>query len=297
MTQPTIGFIGLGLMGSAMAGRLQDKGYSLNVMGNTNRTGIDKALARGATEYKSAKALATNSDIVMLCVGTSQQVESRMHGDDGIMAGLKQGAVVVDFGTSLPESTRKLSQEVAAIGCEYIDAPLGRTPEHAEQGLLNIMAAGDKATFDRIEPVLKDLGENVFHLGDSGAGHTIKLLNNFFAMTTANAMSEVFAMADVAGVSRESVYEVMSQGPAASIMMDLVKAYAIDGDASKLAFAVKNATKDIRYYSKMAEDAGVESFIAGGPLGGMEQAIEAGEGEKMVSQMVDFYADQFAKKS
>ncbi len=122
-----------------------------------------------------------------------------MRGPDGVIAGLKEGGVVIDFGTSLPASTRALGDVVAEVGGTYLDAPLGRTPSHGREGKLNIMCAGDKATYDRVKPVLDDLGENVFHLGPLGSGHTIKLINNFFAMTTANAMSEAFAMADVAG--------------------------------------------------------------------------------------------------
>jgi 2-hydroxy-3-oxopropionate reductase len=297
MSQAKIGFIGLGLMGAAMVGRLQDKGYPLTVMANRSREAVDKAVGRGAVEVKTAREVAENSDIVMLCMGTSEQVESRMRGEDGIIAGLQDGAVVIDFGTSLPESTRTLGAEVAAAGGQYLDGPLGRTPQHAVDGLLNIMASGDKAAFDKIEPVLKDLGENVFHLGALGSGHTIKLLNNFFAMTTANAMSEVFAIADLAGVERQSVYDVMSAGPGHSVMMDLVKGYAIDGDETKLAFAVKNAAKDIGYYTRMVADAGTESAIANGPLSAMKDAMEKGHGDKMVSEMVEYYSDRFSNKS
>jgi len=97
-----------------------------------------------------------------------------MRGADGILAGLRPGATVVDFGTSLPASTRALATETTAAGGAYLDAPLGRTPAHAYDGLLNIMTAGDKAAYDMVEPTLKDLGENVFYLGASGAGHTTK---------------------------------------------------------------------------------------------------------------------------
>lgn len=293
MSKPTIGFIGLGLMGGAMVGRLQDQGYSLTVLGNRDRTYIDKAIARGATEASDAKAVAEASDIVMLCMGTSDHVEARMRGDDGVIAGLRKGATVVDFGTSLPGSTRTLADEVAAAGGTYLDAPLGRTPQHAVDGLLNIMASGDKAAFDAVEPVLNDLGENVFHLGAIGSGHTIKLINNFFGMTVANAMSEAFAMADVAGVDREKLYNVMAAGPLHSGMMDFVKAYGVDGNSNMLAFAVKNAAKDVGYYAKMAEDAGVDSIMSKGTLAALNDARDSGQADDMVSQMVDYYVTKF----
>ncbi|NNE54079.1 MAG: NAD(P)-dependent oxidoreductase [Sulfitobacter sp.] len=293
MSKPKIGFIGLGLMGGSMVCRLQDLGYELSVLGNRDRTHLDAAIARGATEAPNAKAVAEASDIVMLCMGTSDHVEGRMRGKDGVIAGLREGAVVIDFGTSLPASSRALAKEVAAVGASFLDAPLGRTPAHAKDGLLNIMASGDRAAFDKVEPVLKDLGENVFHLGATGSGHTIKLINNFFGMTVANAMAEAFAMADVAGVDRAQLYDVMSAGPLHSGMMDFVKAYGVDGDPSMLAFAIKNAAKDVGYYARMAEEAGVDSLMSKGTLKALTEARDSGQADEMVSQMVDFYAKRF----
>ena len=293
MTKPTIGFIGLGLMGSAMVERLQAQGYGLTVIANRARENVEAAVARGAVEVSTARAVAEASDIVMLCMGTSDQVESRMRGVDGVIAGLRAGATVIDFGTSLPGSTRALGAEVEAAGGSYLDAPLGRTPMHAKDGLLNIMGAGDKAAYDRVKPVLDDLGENVFHLGPLGSGHTIKLINNFFAMTTANAMSEAFAMADKMGVPRKNVYDVMAAGPLRSGMMDFVKAYAIDGNPEMLAFTVKNARKDVGYYGQMAEEAGVESIMSQCAKTALQQSIDAGRGETLVPEQVDFFTAKF----
>ena len=293
MTKPAIGFIGLGLMGSAMVERLQATGYHVTITPNRSRPNIDAAVARGATEVATARDVAAASEIIMLCMDTSDSVEARMRGADGVIAGLKPDAVVIDFGTSLPASTRVLGGEVAAAGGSYMDAPLGRTPLHAKDGLLNIMGSGDKATYDRVKPVLDDLGENVFHLGDLGAGHTIKLINNFFAMTTANAMSVAFAMADVMGVEREKVYSVMAAGPLRSGMMDFVKAYGVDGDPMQLAFAVKNGAKDVGYYVQMAKEAGVDSIMSQCALKGLKAAMADGRSEDMVPQMVDFYSSLY----
>lgn len=295
MNKPNIGFIGLGLMGAAMVGRLQDKGYNLTITANRSRPNIDAAVARGAIEVATARDVAEASDIVMLCMDTSDSVENRMRGPDGIIAGLRTDATVIDFGTSLPASTRTLGDEVDAAGGTFLDAPLGRTPTHAKDGLLNIMTAGDKAAFEKVEPVLKDLGENVFHLGALGSGHTIKLINNFFGMTVANAMSEAFAMADVADIDRGQLYDVMAAGPLRSGMMDFVKAYGVDDDPTQLAFAIKNAAKDVGYYDQMVTDAGHDSIMAKGPLNALRGARDAGQADDMVSQMVDYYAKQFGK--
>ncbi|MEO0606565.1 MAG: NAD(P)-dependent oxidoreductase, partial [Myxococcota bacterium] len=178
---------------------------------------------------------------------TSEAVESLIYGDDGILAGVKEGSVVIDFGTSIPASTRKIGADLADKGAGMIDAPLGRSPLHARDGLLNIMAAGDKATFDKVKPVLAEQGENVFYLGALGAGHTTKLINNFMGMTTVTAMSQAFAAAKLAGVDRAQLYDIMSAGPSNSPFMKFCKHYAVDG-VSDLDFSMNNANKDLRYF-------------------------------------------------
>ncbi|WP_425041564.1 NAD(P)-dependent oxidoreductase [Primorskyibacter sp. S187A] len=290
MTHPTIGFIGLGLMGAAMVGRLQDKGYAVVVTANRSRPNIDAAVARGATEVGTAREVAAASDITMLCMDTSDSVESRMRGADGVIAGLSAGKVVIDFGTSLPHSTRALGEEVAATGAQMLDAPIGRTPSHAKDGLLNLMCSGDKATFDAVKPVLDDLGENVFHLGDLGSGHTIKLINNFFSQAMSNALAEAYVMGDVAGIERQKLYDVISAGPNHSLIMDFVSAYSLEGDPNKLAFSIRNAHKDVGYYRQMAEAAGVKSVNSEGAYAGLSGALEAGMGDAMVPEIVDYYS-------
>lgn len=295
-TRPKIGFVGLGLMGSAMAQRLQSLGYELTVIAHRNRKPIEDAVSRGATEASTLSELASNNEIVMLCVDTSAAVEAVMRGDDGVLAGLQPGSLVIDFGTSIPGSTRALGEECKARGASMMDAPLGRTPAQAVDGLLNIMSAGEKADFDRAKPVLDDLGENVFHVGPIGAGHTLKLINNFYAMTTACAMSEAFAMADLAGLKRETLYDVMSSGPLKSGMMDWIKANAVDKDPMALAFTIVNGLKDLGYYSSMADDFKVPSFIAPATKNALGIAKSTGWGDKMVPEMVDFIADVFSDK-
>lgn len=287
MSKPTIGFIGLGLMGAAMVERLQSCGYSLTVLGNKSRTRIEQAIARGATEATDAKSLAESVDVIMLCVTTSEQVEARMRGETGVIAGLSAGKTVIDFGTSLPTSTITLGDEVTATGATFLDAPLGRTPASALEGKLNIMGAGDKDSFEAVRPVLNDLGENVFHLGPLGAGHKMKLINNYMGMTTAVAMAEAFAMADTAGVPRDTVYSILSSGPSHSMMMDFIKNYALDGDAN-MGFSIGNAGKDLGYYNTMAKDLGARTWIAGATLEALSGAKEDGYGDNMVPEVVDY---------
>jgi 3-hydroxyisobutyrate dehydrogenase len=224
----------------------------------------------------------------MLCVTTSDVVESLIYGDDGILAGIKAGAVVIDFGTSVPASTRKIGADLAAKGAGMIDAPLGRPPAHAKDGLLHIMAAGNQDTFDTVKPVLDVLGENIFYLGALGAGHTTKLINNFMGMTTVSAMSQAFAVADQAGIDRQQLFDIMSTGPSNSPFMGFCKKYAVD-DVSDLGFSNATANKDVGYFLKMVEDMGTRSEIAEGTSHNLQAAVDAGLSQGNVPEIFDYF--------
>lgn len=288
MSKPTIGFIGLGLMGGNMVENLQKRGFPVVVM-DLNKEAVAAVLARGnAVEAASPKELAEKSDIVELCVTTSEVVEKLVYGDNGLLAGFKEGSVLIDFGTSIPASTQKIGADLAAKGVDMIDAPLGRTPAHAKDGLLNIMAAGDKATFDKYEPMLKEQGENVFYLGKLGSGHVTKLINNFMGMTSVVAMSQAFAAAKLAGVDGQQLYDIMSAGPSNSPFMKFCKHYAVD-NVSDLGFSLNNANKDLRYFAQMVSDLGSKSLVAEATSTSLQAAVDEGLGNGNVPEIYDYF--------
>ena len=288
MSKPTIGFIGLGLMGGNMVENLQKRGFKVVVM-DLNQDAVDRVLARGnARQASSAKDLAESSDIVEFCLTTSAVVENIVYGKNGVLEGIKEGSVLIDFGTSIPASTKKIGADLAKKGVGMIDAPLGRTPAHAKDGLLNIMAAGDKATFDKYESMLKEQGENVFYLGGLGAGHTTKLINNFMGMTTVTAMSQAFAAAELAGVDRKQLYDIMSAGPSNSPFMKFCKNYAVDG-VSDLGFSINNANKDLGYFAQMVSDLGSQSLVAEATSKSLQAAVDAGMGDGNVPEIFDYF--------
>ena len=290
MSKPIIGFIGLGLMGGNMVENLQKRGFEVIVM-DLNQEAVDRVLARGnASQASSPKELAEKADIVQFCLTTSAVVEKIVYGDDGVLAGIKEGSVLIDFGTSIPASTKKIGADLAKKGVGMIDAPLGRTPAHAKDGLLNIMAAGDKATFDKYESMLKEQGENVFYLGALGAGHTTKLINNFMGMTTVTAMSQAFAAAELAGVDRQQLYDIMSAGPSNSPFMKFCKNYAVDG-VSDLGFSLNNANKDLGYFAQMVSDLGSRSLVAEATSKSLQAAVDAGMGDGNVPEIFDYFVD------
>ena len=287
MTKPVIGFIGLGLMGGNMVENLQNRGYEPVVL-DLNKEVVAQVVARGGSAAENAAGLAAASDIVMLCLTTSEVVESLVYGDAGILEGIREGTVVIDYGTSIPASTRKIGADLAAKGVGMIDAALGRTPAHAKDGLLNIMAAGDPDTFDKVKPLLEEQGENVFHLGPLGAGHTTKLINNFMGMTTVCAMSQAFAVADRAGVDRQQLFDIMSTGPSNSPFMQFCKNYAVDG-VSDLGFSIANANKDLGYFLEMVADLGTRAQIAEGTSANLQAAVDAGMGSGNVPEIFDYF--------
>ena len=290
MSKPVIGFIGLGLMGGNMVENLQKRGFEVVVM-DLNKDAVQRVLDRGnASEASSPKELAEKADIVELCVTTSAVVEKLVYGDNGLLAGFSEGDVLIDFGTSIPASTQKIGADLAAKGVGMIDAPLGRTPAHAKDGLLNIMAAGDKTTFDKYESMLKEQGENVFYLGKLGAGHTTKLINNFMGMTSVVAMSQAFAAAKLAGVDRQQLYDIMSSGPSNSPFMKFCKNYAVDGN-SDLGFSLNNANKDLGYFAQMVSDLGSRSLVAEATSASLQAAVDEGMGNGNVPEIFDYFVE------
>lgn len=287
MASPVIGFIGLGLMGGNMVENLQKKNFEPIVM-DLSKEAVAAVVARGASEAASAAELAAQCDIIMLCLTTSTVVEKVVYGEDGLLAGIKEGAVVIDFGTSIPASTRKIGADLAAKGAGMVDAALGRTPTHAIDGLLNIMAAGDQETFDKVKPILDMQGENIFYMGALGAGHTTKLINNFMGMTTVCAMSQAFAVAASAGVDGQLLFDIMSTGPSSSPFMNFCKKYAVDG-VSDLGFSIANANKDLGYFLEMVEGLGTRSQIGEGTSANLQAAFDAGMGSGNVPEILDYF--------
>lgn len=287
MSKSVIGFIGLGLMGGNMAENLQNRGFEL-VVTDRNPDAVTRFVERGAKVANTPKELAAQSDIIMLCLTTSNVVESVVYNDEGILAGIREGSVLIDFGTSIPTSTQKIGADLAQKGCGMIDAPLGRTPAHAKDGLLNIMASGDIETFNKVKPVLDQQGENVFYLGGLGAGHTTKLINNYIGMTTVVAMSQAFAVAEMAGVDKQQLFDIMSTGPSNSPFMHFCKNYAVD-DVSDLGFSIANANKDLGYFLQMVKDLGTESKIAAGTSSYLQAALDDGMGSGNVPEIYDYF--------
>ena len=282
-----IGFIGAsGLMGHGMAKNLLAKGHALTVTVHRNRERIADLLAAGASEAASPAALAAESEIVFLCVTGSPQVEAAVAGSDGLLAGAKPGLLIVDCSTSEPDSTTRLRERCAAAGVVLVDAPLARSPVEAEQGKLNVMVGADGAVFARLEPVLRCFAENVFHVGGPGAGHVIKLLNNFIAQAICTATAEAFAVGQRAGIDPKKLVELVSAGAVNSGLFQAM-AKTLWGDLAGLKFELDNARKDIRYYTHLAESLAIPTIVGEAVHQSLALATALGHGKKFVPSLVE----------
>src|SRR5258705_565395 len=282
-----IGFIGLGLMGHGMAANLARKGFPLAVKVNRDRSRLADILAAGAKECATNAEVARRSDVVVICVTGSPQVEDIVLGADGVLGAAREGLLVIDTSTSEPGSTAKLREALAAKGATFVDAPLARTPKEAEEGRLNTMVGADDATFAKVKPVLAAFCENIFHVGAPGAGHTLKLVNNFMAMTIVASIGEAFAVASKAGVRLDKLFEVVSQGALNSPIFQMMGGGAVQGDLTRMKFSIVNAAKDMRYYTHLAESLPIASFVGEAVHQSFEQAVALGLGDKLVASMIE----------
>lgn len=255
-----IGFVGVGLMGHGMAKNIVEKGYPLTVLGHRNRAPVEDLIQRGAKEARSARELAEASDIVFICVTGSPEVEAVVRG--GLKDGLKRGSVVVDCSTADPVSTMALAEELAGAGVTLVDAPLSRTPKEAWEGTLDTMVGASDDVFARIKPVLDTWAGRVVHIGGTGDGHRMKLLNNFLAMGYAALYSEAVTLAQKVGITPEHFDSVVRGGRMDCGFYQTFMRWTLEGDRDAHKFTLANAFKDMRYLESMADAAGMSN-----PLG------------------------------
>ena len=258
-----VGFAGTGLMGRGMAKNILAAGYRLAVVAHRSRAPIEALVGLGATELHSYRNLAVESDVVLLCVTGTPEVESVVYGRNGLLEGAHDGLIVIDCSTSEPASSERIRADLAERGTSLVDAPLARTPADAEAGRLNTMVGATQEDFARVRPLLEACCENIFHMGPVGSGHKTKLVYNFITMGYAALISEALCACAATGVDLKRFSDVVSAGGANSGIFQLIVPKALEsGDCSGLNFSLANAAKDLRYYNRMAD-----TVPLSGPLG------------------------------
>jgi len=283
---PTVGLIGLGMMGQGIGINLLRRGFRLTVSAHRDRTGADRLMDAGAAVVDGPRAVSAASEVVILCVPGSPQVERIVLGPDGVLAGCRAGFVLVDCSTSEPGSTIRVAEAVATAGGRFADAPLARTPAEAEAGRLNTMVGADADTLAAIRPVLEAFCENIFHVGPVGSGHKLKLVNNFLAMGQAALIAEAFVACDAVGVSADKLFEVVSAGGANSGIFRMIAGAAKDGGLDGMRFGIANAAKDLGYYTRMTDAVPLTGNLGHAVRHALVEARNLGFGDALVGHLI-----------
>ncbi|MCX5516586.1 NAD(P)-dependent oxidoreductase [Kaistia algarum] len=292
MATKRVGFIGLGYMGEGMATNLLVKGNALTVMANRRREAVDRLVALGANEVGTAEEMARECDVIFLCVTGSPEVEALIEGTGGILAGARPGLVVIDTSTAEPTSTVRLAARLEAAGVHLVDAPLGGTPAGAAAGTLQALVGADPAVFEQVKPLIACWAATIVHVGPVGAGHKMKLINNFLSLGYAALYSEALALGDKVGISAETFHSVIGQGRMRCGFYDTFMTYVITRDENAHRFTISNAYKDLRYLGSMADAAGVVDPLGSAVKNQFAAMAAAGEAEKYVPMLADFVAKQ-----
>ncbi len=240
----TIGFVGLGVMGAPMASNLMKAGHSLVVF-DVVSDAVDKAAGEGATAAGSAREVAEQADVVITMLPDSSVVEAAMYGDDGVLAGLSEGKLLIDMSSIHPQVS--IAVEVAARerGVSALDAPVSGGDVGAQQGTLSIMVGGDEAAVERARPYFEVLGKTIVHVGGPGAGQVVKACNQVVVAVSIQAVSEALVLGSKAGVAPDRILDVLSGGLAGNKVMEVRRKNFLEHDFTP-GFRIDLHHKDLR---------------------------------------------------
>ncbi|MDI9350362.1 MAG: NAD(P)-dependent oxidoreductase [Candidatus Symbiobacter sp.] len=290
------GFVGLGAMGAGMAKNLRAQGYPLVVMGHKNRAPIERLLLMGATEATHPSQLGEQCDVILLCVTGSAEVSAILTGQDGIFAAKRRPGqsplVIIDCSTSDPSVTIKLAALAKTHGMNLVDAPLGRTPVEAEAGTLDMMVGCDPAIWPEIEPILRCCAKNINVLGEVGAGHTMKLVNNYIALGMAALFADSLSLAVKGGITAAQFHQVIGGSRMRNGFYDTFIGGTLAGNPSTHAFAISNAAKDTHYALNFAASVGADSDLKSAVAALFARMVADGKGGQFIPTLADFVASE-----
>lgn len=249
-----VGFIGLGIMGAGMARNLLAKGNDV-VVWNRTASRAEALVEAGASPAVSPADVARRCPVVMICVSDTPDVDAVLHGEDGLLAGVSDGSLIVDHSTISPEATVGFSEEVSALGGRWIDAPVSGGSEGAERGTLSIMVGGEEADVERARPYMEAFGTTITHVGPVGSGQKVKIVNQILVVVNQLAVSEALLFAQAAGLDLAATLDAVGGGAAGSWMLANRGPQMIDRDW-RPGFTIDLQQKDLRLALAAADAAG-----------------------------------------
>jgi 3-hydroxyisobutyrate dehydrogenase len=273
--RPAVGFAGLGRMGTPMARRVLVAGFPLTVW-NRSPERMEALTSDGARAAETPKALAEASDVVVTMVADADALRSVLRGDEGVIAGLRPGSIVVDTSTIGPSAAVELAAEVEERGAHWIDSPVSGSTGAAEQGELTLMVGGEESAIERAGPVLDAVSRQRFHLGDAGAGAAMKLAVNAVVAILNEGVAEGLVLAERAGISPERAYDVLAGGAVAAPYVQYKRDAFLRPDETPTAFSVELMRKDLGLVLELAEQHGVDVAAVRAADEILERAAAAG---------------------
>lgn len=280
-----LGFVGMGIMGSAMAQNLLKAGHEVMVW-NRTRAKTAPAEAVGATVADSLPDLARACDLIFICVADTPDVQTVLFGESGAAAGLSAGKIVVDHSTISPEATVDFARRINDLGCDYLDAPVSGGQTGAINATLAIMVGGEEAVFDRVKPFFAAMGQNIVYCGVQGNGQRVKAVNQVICALNILACSEGMLFAKQMGLDLETVHRVVSSGAAGSWMLTNLAPKMIAGDFAP-GFIVRLQAKDLNIASGTMQDLPAEYQGTELTTRLFNAAAEAGLGEQGTQGLVN----------
>jgi 2-hydroxy-3-oxopropionate reductase len=261
MNSPVIGFIGLGIMGKPMARNLMKAGYAL-IVHNRSRAAVEELSKEGAQVAGSPKEVAARSEVVIIMLPDSPDVDLVCSGGDGVFAGAKPGTLLIDMSTISPVTARRLALEATKRGLKMLDAPVSGGEAGAINAALSIMVGGEAAAFDRALPIFQALGKNIVHVGEAGAGQVAKAANQIVVGVTIAAVSEALVLAKKAGVDPAKVRQVLLGGFAHSRILDVHGQKMLERNF-KPGFRIRLHEKDLKIAMTTGGEYGVPLMVTG----------------------------------
>lgn len=250
-----VGFIGLGIMGRGMARNLIANGADVTVW-NRTRSKIKPLEEAGAKSASSAADLARRCDVVFICVSDTPDVVDVVEGPDGVLDGAREGALVVDMSTISPSVTKDLAEKLTRRGLHMLDAPVSGGSEGAEKGTLSIMIGGREDQVARAMPYFEAMGRAITHVGENGAGQSVKLVNQILVVINMLAVSEALTFAEAAGLNADKMLAAVSEGAAGSWMLRNRGPQCVERDW-RPGFTIDLQQKDLRLVLEAADEMGV----------------------------------------
>lgn len=250
-----LGFIGLGIMGKPMAGHLVKAGHTVYVY-DINPVPMQELAAKGAVECKSSKEVAEKSEIIIIMVPDTPDVEQVLFGPTGVAEGVKKGSIVVDMSSISPIATKEFARKLAELGVEMLDAPVSGGQVGAENATLSIMVGGKVEIFEKVKPIFELMGKNIVHIGGHGDGQTCKVANQIVVALTIEAVSEALVFASKAGADPKKVRQALLGGFAQSRILDLHGERMINR-SFKPGFRIQLHRKDLNLALQAARQLGV----------------------------------------